>query len=136
MIDNNEKNSAISDIVCTTIYLGIFVFGFLHCLVDLAFTINKKAENYILISTEQIYDIESSSSYKNRFIINKIIGNEKNDLNDFYEVYEVYTKNNNLNNFIRLKLPTYKTKDLLQILIHISIVYFIYVIINTQSIYH
>ena len=105
-IDNDEKNSAINDIVSATIYLGFFILAFLHCLVDLAFTINKKAENYILISTEQIYDIESSSSYKNRFIINKIIGDEKNDFNDFYEVY---TKNNNLNKFIRLKMPTDKT---------------------------
>ena len=106
MIDNNEKNSAINDIVGPTIYLGILILAFLHCLVDLAFTINKKAENYKLIKTEQIYDIESSYSYKNRFIIHKIIGNEKNYFNDFYEVY---TKNNNLNEFIKLELPTYKT---------------------------
>lgn len=108
MIDNNEKNKEISFMAFSIIYLGIFILAFLHCLVYSAFTTNKKAENYILISTEQIYDIESSYSYKNknRFIINKIIGNEKNGFNDFYEVY---TKNNNLNEFIRLELPTYKT---------------------------
>ena len=109
-IDNDEKNSAINDIVCTIIYVGVFILAFLHSLVVLSFGINKKAENYKLIKTEQIYDIRGKTTYyDSQFIIDRIKKCSKDKHGKTcYGYYIFYTKQDNQK--IQIELPESKTQ--------------------------